>query len=95
MMGRIPRESVLSNGLMIRQGYTFELCMDEITKNLNKRKRPDKLPSPRVFKNYKPGASLIVAVSIQTNFSNAPFAPVKISCVTSSPSSPATSIPFW
>lgn len=31
MMGRIPRERVLSNGLMIRRGYTFELCMDEIT----------------------------------------------------------------
>lgn len=30
MMGRIPRERVLSNGLMIRRGYTFELCMDEI-----------------------------------------------------------------
>ena len=62
--------------------------------NSCKRKRPDKLPSPKVFKNYNPGASLIVAVSIQTNFSNAPFAPVKISCETSSPSSPATSIPL-
>ena len=99
MMGRVSIERVLSNGLMIRRGYTFELCLDEIIiydnfQNSGKRKRPDKLPSPRVFKNYNPGASLIVAVSIQTNFSNAPFAPVKISCVTSSPSSPATSIPF-
>ncbi len=30
MMGRIPRGRVLSNGLMIRRGYTFELCLDEI-----------------------------------------------------------------
>ena len=85
--------------LPIRRGYTFELCLDEIIiydnfQNLGKRKRPDKLSSPIIFKNYNPGASLIVAVSIQTNFSNAPFAPVKISCVTSSPSSPATLIPF-
>lgn len=29
-MGRIPRGRVLSNGLMIRRGYTFELCLDEI-----------------------------------------------------------------